>query len=335
MYNATMLQSDRHTAAATLFDYGCEDASRDCAERGAALDGWLAEQVGEPWWRLREALPSPAQEPGAPQACWELFLYAFDIAAILVNRGRDAARAAAIEWWSATPKAIPLAGERIVVVPASPALQRALDDSWRADVHGVSLVALDGEVVQGGLVERLQSAIRVLRDSSPTGWGIVDRECGAVVMVATSPRLAEQGAVSLTVKRVPGMVMLSDVPLLLLLEGLVHESAHLWLNGVERVRSFCGAPDLRLATPLRRDPRPVSGLLHQAWVLVHLCVLHDELAAAQHPALVADAALIQSLRGAHRRDLGAALATLEGAEGALTPDGARFVSAIRGMADAV
>lgn len=328
-----MPQRDMPSASTNLFDYGCEDAVLDCATRAEALDGWLAEQVGEPWQQLREMLPSPARELWAPRACWAFFLHAFELAAVLVNQGPDAARAAAIAWRDSMPEAIALAGEQIVVLPANPVVQRALDDSWRADVHGVSLIALDAEAVQRGVVEQLQTSIRVLRDSSPTGWRIVDRECGAVVMVATEPRLDDRGAVSLTVKRVPGMVMLSEVPLLLLIEGLVHESAHLWLNGVERVKSFCGDPDLRLATPLRRDLRPVSGLLHQAWVLVHLCILHNELAVARHPALATDASLIESLRRAHRRDLCAAVATLEGAEGGLTPDGALFVSAIREAAD--
>jgi HEXXH motif-containing protein len=175
----------------------------------------------------------------------------------------------------------------------------------------------------------MAKALRVLREGSPTGWDLVRRECAVVAFVTTSPPLAEQGSISLTVKRVPGIVILSEVPLLLLIEGLVHESAHLWLNSVERVRQLGGDRTLSLMTPLRNDPRPVSGLLHQAWVLAHLTLLHDELYASNHPTLAAERTRIESFRRSHRRDLSAALEMLDGTPGALTPLGTSFVAQMR------
>ena len=153
-----------------------------------------------------------------------------------------------------------------------------------------------------------------------------------MAIVTTDPPLADQGAVSLTVKRVPGLVILSEVPMLLLIEGLVHEAAHLWLNGVERVREFYADTDLRLVSPLRRDSRPVSGLLHQAWVLAHLAILYDELAASGHHSLVDEMPRIEAFRRSHRSDLSAALDTLAGTPGALTEMGRRVTESMRPVA---
>jgi len=313
------------------FDYGCDDAVSDGIERAEALDGWLLEELGPDWSDLRATLlPPDGIRAVHPRSLWAFFTCAFELARETSRLGAERARATARAWASEPFTFSPVAGTMdLRAVAAHPALQLALDSSWRSDIHGVSLRALDRHAVDGVCRGPLSEALAVLRDASQVGWDLVLRECAAVAIVTTEPPMAEQGAVSLTVKRVPGLVILSEVPLLMLIEGLVHEAAHLWLNGVERVRPFCGDPNLRLATPLRKDPRPVSGLLHQAWVLAHLSLLHDELAASEHPALASDRSRIESFRRSHRRDLLSSLDVLEGTAGALTPQGSEFVARMR------
>lgn len=313
------------------FDYRCEDARCDVAERAAALDGWLGDRLGQSWEPLRCRLLPPEGLSAEPRHLWRHFLCGFELARIESKDGAEAARESALAWANSPPDSVPIDAGGIRAARSHPALQRALDSSWRADIHGVSLVALPDSLLMEGAARRLAEALELLRQASPTGWGLVQSECAAVAIVTTDPPLADRGAVSLTVKRVPGAVIVSEVPLLLLAEGLVHEAAHLWLNGVERVRRFCADPDLRLSTPLRRDPRPVSGLLHQAWVLAHLGILHEELAASGHPSLAGDAARMNAYRAAHRRDLGMALDTLERTPGALTPLGRQFAESMRAV----
>lgn len=314
------------------FDYRCDDAHRDLAERAAALDGWLDERLGGPWRSLRSRLAPTGEAQPHPRRSWGEFLCGFELARIESRDGADAARSIASAWSDDPPTCLPVPERGIGVLAAHPSLQRALDSSWRPDIHRVALVALGREALGGGPAARLASALAALSESSPTGWRLVEQECAAVAIVTTDPPLADQGAVSLTVKRVPGLVIVSEVPVLLLIEGLVHEAAHLWLNGVERVREFCADPDLRLVSPLRRDPRPVSGLLHQAWVLAHLAILHDELAASGHRSLADEMPRIEAFRRSHRSDLTAALDTLEGTPGALTEMGRRFTESMRPVA---
>jgi len=327
-----MIEQATGRATRMEFDYECEDAHRDTMDRAAALDGWLEERLGDPWRSLRRRLAPTARARIEPRHLWAQFLCGFELARIESRGGSEAARTAADDWAGSPPACLPLPEGGIGALPAHPALQRSLDSSWRGDIHRVALVALGRQALKDGPVSCLSSALAVLRQSSATGWGIVARECAAIAVVTTEPPLADRGAVSLTVKRVPGLIIVSEVPLLLLIEGLVHEAAHLWLNGVERVRQFCADPDLRLATPLRPDPRPVSGLLHQAWVLAHLALLHDELAASGHPSLASERPRIETFRQSHRRDLAAALDTLEGTPRALTELGARFAAAMRPVA---
>jgi HEXXH motif-containing protein len=316
---------------ASPFDYGYEDAVLDSMERAEALDSWLLEQLGAEWRALRTVLlPSGGLRGGHPRSLWVFFLCAFELAREASQHGAERARAAA-KAWAAEPFIVSSieGAPGLCAVAAHPALQLALDSSWRSDIHGVSLRGLDRHAMAHVCRGPLSEALGVLRDASRSGWDLVMRECAAVAFVTTDPPMTEQGAVSLTVKRVPGLVILSEVPLLMQVEGLVHEAAHLWLNGVERVRPLCADPSLRLATPLRKDPRPVLGLLHQAWVLAHLSLLHDDFAASRHPALASDFARIESFRRSHRRDLLSALDVLEGTAGALTSQGTEFVARMR------
>ncbi|QXJ22454.1 hypothetical protein AGRA3207_003454 [Actinomadura graeca] len=63
-----------------------------------------------------------------------------------------------------------------------------------------------------------------------------------------------------------------------LAEEIVHESSHVRLNGV-----LASTPCLHddggrtYSTPLREDPRPAAGLLHQLFVLARLCEWHARL----------------------------------------------------------
>ena len=315
--------------------YECADAIAHWRERAIALDQWLGEQLPLKWPRVRQALLlTDTLRVVPPRELWLFFLCAFEIAKELTTGNLEQATQVAQTLASSPPLSLRLSilPERkhlLSVVPSHPVIQHALDSSWRPDIHGVSLVALPKAELTEARINLLQRSLTVLNEASPMLARVVRENCAAMVFVSTQPLLLEQGAVSLTVKRIPGLIFLSEVPLLLFIEGLVHESVHLWLNGVERVRELYLDSEIRLMTPLRKDPRPISGLMHQTWVLLHLVQLYRDLECHRHPDLAADAQRQSTIRAEHAQDLEVALKALEGASYALTANGVAFVHAMR------
>ncbi len=116
-----------------------------------------------------------------------------------------------------------------------------------------------------------------------------------------------------------------------LAEALVHEAAHNRCNAAAMSRPFLAEsgqdPRLLLATPLRRDPRPLTGLFQQVVVLVRCRTLYDRLLDA--PDALGDAPTREAVR-ARRERLSAqarqAVATIRDHRGALTDHGRAVVA---------
>ncbi|MFF7727010.1 aKG-HExxH-type peptide beta-hydroxylase [Streptomyces sp. NPDC008001] len=122
-----------------------------------------------------------------------------------------------------------------------------------------------------------------------------------------------------------------------LAEALVHEGTHNRCNAAAVREPFltsaadaCAGP---LATPLRADPRPLSGLFQQTVVLARCVRLYGRAAGAgtaMAPAAAAgpDTAAAAAVRARHDRllrDLRAAVATLEDHRAGLTEHGRRLL----------
>ncbi|MCP2353554.1 HEXXH motif-containing protein [Nonomuraea thailandensis] len=107
-------------------------------------------------------------------------------------------------------------------------------------------------------------------------------------------------------------------PIAKLAEEIVHESSHVRLNSI-LASTPCLLDDggKLYETPLREDPRPAVGLLHQLFVLARLCEWHARLGKHAIPERVMRA----------REDLIAAHATVV-AELPLTEAGRALVSTI-------
>ena len=110
-----------------------------------------------------------------------------------------------------------------------------------------------------------------------------------------------------------------DAPLVKLAEEIIHESSHVRLNSI-LASTTCLFDDggKVYATPLREDPRPASGLLHQLFVLARLCEWHARLGERAIPECVVQ----------KRADLAAAHATVC-AELPLTDAGRALVATIQ------
>ncbi|WP_067466504.1 aKG-HExxH-type peptide beta-hydroxylase [Actinomadura macra] len=104
-----------------------------------------------------------------------------------------------------------------------------------------------------------------------------------------------------------------------LAEEIIHESSHVRLNGILASTTCLDDDGGRLyPTPLREDPRPAAGLLHQLFVLARLCEWHARLGEHAVPERAAQA----------REDLAAAHAIVS-AELPLTEAGRVLVASIQ------
>jgi HEXXH motif-containing protein len=87
-------------------------------------------------------------------------------------------------------------------------------------------------------------------------------------------------------------------------------------------------------TPLRPDPRPISGLMHQVWVLTHLTRLYRALLASPSEAVARNLRPVQKRLALHEDGLEQGVAALAAAGDGLTPDGMLLLEALCAAAEA-
>ena len=169
-------------------------------------------------------------------------------------------------------------------------------------------------------IERVAAAVDLLReipgDVAARLVSDVDR-----IVIFDSPNI--QGFSSALT---PGTIYLNHrLPALQTLEQLVHEHTHLLVYRVlDVVRLTTARSDVLIASPLRRDRRPVLGVLHATVVEARLAVLADQLRRSS--------GVISPAADRHRRAALAGAATLL-ADGELTDPGRRLIEALIDEAD--
>ena len=154
---------------------------------------------------------------------------------------------------------------------------------------------------------------------------------GAVTRVVV-PLVRSQGAEfrSGSIAGIPGLVFVEMTrKQLLVLEALVHESAHLHFHIAEFDNDFItAAHDVRYASPLRPDPRPLRGIFLALHALIYMCAFYKDWQLCTGDACATEA----------RQDLlrhrDAASETLRGAHAHLSPAGDAFLTTCLDLAAA-
>lgn len=119
----------------------------------------------------------------------------------------------------------------ISLIAGDKLMDSCLNRVWRSDLHGGVIKIID--FLSKSHFEDLSAAIYLLRAASPTAHYFATSLVKNIYLLE-SP--SDRGnIVSLTVKYIPGIVLASYVNHFDLAESILHESTHLWLNGVERV----------------------------------------------------------------------------------------------------
>jgi hypothetical protein len=129
---------------------------------------------------------------------------------------------------------------------------------------------------------------------------------------------------SSTSSDLPGVVFLTLVTQLQIIEALVHESAHLHLLMAEKSGALVDPLHTgRYSSPLRDDPRPLRGILLAGHALAYIAAYYvDALNASLAPANILEAEIMQT-----RQHLDATLSTLLANRQHLTAKGCDFVDA--------
>ncbi len=287
-------------------------------QRFGVIDRFLIEQLGESWiQRPRLILSDPTKVPR--KDLWEFALQS-NLLLRLFKAGRlksglpnltvDAFRMYAD-------------GYSYCFLAASQPLKDDLSTAWHPEFHGsrVSPACSDFE----DALERTLQALRLL-SPYPDFIELVQSECGAICFIGSDPPIQEGQCISLASKMVPGLIYVSLTAPILLAESFVHESAHLRFRSLEEVSEFySGGQDMLVNTPLRKDPRPVSGLMHQLVVLRYLTALYEKLLTSTHEAILRQRPQVEKRLHVHLQDLGAGKWMAKDAASALTPEGRRLL----------
>lgn len=159
------------------------------------------------------------------------------------------------------------------------------------------------------IVARLQADVPALlarlRGALPL-WADEFEALVALIVLATTPEGRFGGASAFAAW---GAILLNPAAQgdrLALLMTLIHESSHLKLFGAYLDDEIVlNAPDDRFASPLRREPRPMNGIYHAAFVLARMIACLDDLrASGQAGAVLGDgseARLDEFLAGLRRQ----------------------------------
>jgi len=318
-----------------LASYDVHPAAVDsiAIDRAEALDAWLRARLGAPWDALLDSWNCRVSRGACRKSLYRFHLLANGIARVAMspNGGMDLANR--LEDWGTRPleEVLPLAEEErasFALVADHPVIADDLASAWHPQFEGRSLAGWPASHICIGFSERFEAAMDLL-GCAPALQGLVRSHCAAVCILKADPPEERGTCISLTSKSVPGLVYMSDIPLILTAEALVHESAHLCLAGWEQLLSLYSEPDRLVNTPLRSDPRPVSGLMHQVFVLVRLAELYDALSSSQSDSVNRNRAQVEKRRGVQRSDMLSGLSALETCTSSLTPKGIELLRALQ------
>ena len=298
--------------------------SQSLDERAKVLDTWLRDVLNDSWSIVASGWGFGAGHSLlCHQQAWRFFLPAM-YAARRLARGYTQSEIAAVDAiLSLAPSMRQVAGALVLIDPHE-ALRDDLSGVWHPSLEGVRVQVVRPESSVSSL-DYVTSALELLNRASPRSSELVSDHCGAICFISPEQSAVQGLCVSTTSKSIPGLLYLSPVPTLLSAESLVHESAHLKLAILETERELFHNPNARVRTPLRSDPRPISGLLHQVWVLVHLRELYRDLLRDSSQIVRVNFGKMEARLALHERDLSDGLAAAEAARSEFTDDGWRFV----------
>jgi hypothetical protein len=316
-----------------LFFYKLNELDGVDVERACAIDAWLQKILGERWGILKRSSKIDYElRAQSSKSLWLFFLLATGLAR-KISVSIDLAAETAEKWIDNPLRHSDIKDlARSEICVTLPLDHASLTENLKTVSHpSIDDVKLSGFPFPKDIESHtatLMQAISILKDADQVSYDLFNCCCGAVCYIKTDPELPAGECVSLTSKLIPGLIYLTPVPTILTVESIVHETSHLYLTAVERLHKLYQSDELLLTTPLRPDPRPISGLMHQVWVLVNLVRLYAGIRRRNHMIVERNIESIIKRANLHRDQLMEGLMTMRENYDSLTPHGKRFLNAI-------
>jgi HEXXH motif-containing protein len=297
--------------------------------RAEALDGYLGEAYGKSWHSMRLAAYAQPKDISQTKDLWS-----FSLLAVAAAKKSTAVEkiAPSLDRSLSTPFRNLANFEshdgliNLAIVAAHPAITEDLLTAWHPSWQESSVEA--ARVVSEHELSRIEAAMHLIELSSPPAASLVGEVCAAVCLLRTGATLNAGSCVSLTSKFIPGLIYFTPAPVIMTAESIVHEAAHLWLSRFELAGELYVDADRKVASPLRPDPRPVSGLLHQIWVMSNLIPFYRDLSRLSLPLITANSGKLAKRLTQHVLALEAGLSVISANENALTDRGREFVKSL-------
>lgn len=313
----------------TGFEYCDHEGDLELLQKSKALDEYLGDVYGESWFAAKFLLNIQPHAVKQTKDLWKFFLVAVcatkSTSAIdqsvrtlprsLTNPIRTLANFVDAE--------SPIS---LAVVASHPAIAEDLSTAWHPAWQGVKVEA--AQTVTAQELSKIEAALQLIQSSSVRAASLVGEVCAAICLLRANGRMDLGSCVSLTSKFIPGLIYFTPAPVIMTAESIVHEAAHLWLSRFELTGDLYIDADRKVASPLRPDPRPVSGLLHQIWVLTNLVPFYRDLSRLDLPLITANSEKLARRVAQHAMDLEAGLGVISDNEDAFTDRGRDFVRSL-------
>jgi hypothetical protein len=296
-----------------------QQASESLALWGAetmALDGWISSQVGPAWEGVKRAWWLESTDINRENA-WRWVLLTRFIAATIADGGvsEQALSKLVSELEKSADGVVRSIGTEATtfdLVSRTLPLDACLNKVLHPEVCDRVVKGVDRTYSFEKVTLNIAEALSIVAMGDPASRGMIDRFCRAIAIVESIPPLEQGLCISSSSREIPGLVFISDVPILLMAESLVHESSHLCLSSYEKQNNLYADDEYRLVdTPLRTDKRPVRGLLHQVWVLINLVRYYTGLRFVDDAVVARNREKILKRLSLHERDLNDGVALLE------------------------
>jgi hypothetical protein len=291
--------------------------------RYGVVDRFLTDQFGEAWL-LRPRLVQSELNFTLRKNLWEIALQSNFLLRSFKEGRHDSALPSeeltvdAFQFQAGNHSFCLLGKSKIVV--------EDLKTAWHPKFNGREIFPRCIDYEEGW--KKTQKALQIL-EPYPEFISLIRNECGALCFIDSKPPMKDGQCISLTSKLVPGLVYVSAAPTILLAESLVHEAAHLRFRAVEEVTDlYLDGPNMLVLTPLRTDPRPVSGFMHQLLVLRYLVALYDKYRFSDLSVISGQRSQVEKRYAQHLQDFETGMCMVKNVQGALTQEGRQLLESL-------
>lgn len=219
-----------------------------------------------------------------------------------------------------------------IVGPSNP-VAADLDSASHPLVKGSQFRPVADAQVIKTCAEIASHALELIRPHA-VSHALVTHHCAAICFIEAIPQLGSGQCVSSCSRITPGIIYMSAAPTILTAESIVHESAHQLLYAICESHDLVIDDNAKIVTPLRSDPRPMIGLLHQVWVLYHLVPLYEFIVQSSAETVARNRPKILKRLDLHKKDFSIGYEQLIAHGDLLTPDGQAIVAQFGRLAHA-